>query len=95
MEQGDDKKKQKRGGKGALKAKKKTEPGAVKIGRMSRGKKKSVTHITGLATYDVSYKKLRAEISLGSFFLKKPPPVDKPVRDIRKRFFVYRGGWFL
>ena len=48
-----DKKKQKRGGRGNVKAKKKAEPAQVKIGRVSRGKKKSVTHITGLASYEV------------------------------------------
>merc|ERR1712228_15475 len=53
----DDKKKQKRGGRGNVKAKKKTEPCAIKIGRVSRGKKKSVTHITGLGSYDVDLKK--------------------------------------
>merc|ERR1712088_388884 len=47
-----DKKKQKRGGRGNVKAKKKAEPAQVKIGRVSRGKKKSVTHITGLSSYD-------------------------------------------
>ena len=36
------------------KAKKKAEPAQVKIGRVSRGKKKSVTHITGLASYEVN-----------------------------------------
>ena len=39
------------------KAKKKAEPAQVKIGRVSRGKKKSVTHITGLASYEVYSKK--------------------------------------
>ena len=33
------------------------EPGSVKIGTVSRGKKKSVTHITGLGTYGVSHLK--------------------------------------
>ena len=42
-----------RGGRGNVKAKKKTEPCAIKIGRVSRGKKKSVTHITGLGSYEV------------------------------------------
>merc|ERR1712002_681042 len=52
-----EKKKQKRGGRAAVKAKKKIEPGDVKVGRASRGKKKSVTHITGLMTYEIDLKK--------------------------------------
>jgi len=52
-----DKKKQKRGGRGNVKAKKKAEPAMVKIGRVSRGKKKSVTHITGLGSYEIDLKK--------------------------------------
>merc|ERR1711935_1094658 len=39
------------------KAKKKQEPGDIKIGRLSRGKKKSVTRITGLLTYSIDLKK--------------------------------------
>ena len=40
-----------------MKAKKKQEPGDIKIGRLSRGKKKSVTRITGLLTYSIDLKK--------------------------------------
>ena len=40
-----------------MKAKKKAEPGDIKIGRLSRGKKKSVTRITGLLTYQLDLKK--------------------------------------
>ena len=57
VDESSDKKKQKRGGKAAVKAKKKVEPGDVKVGRVSRGKKKSVTHITGLMTYEIDLKK--------------------------------------
>ena len=57
VDESSDKKKQKRGGKAAVKAKKKIEPGDVKVGRVSRGKKKSVTHITGLLTYEIDLKK--------------------------------------
>ena len=57
VDESSDKKKQKRGGKAAVKAKKKVEPGDVKVGRVSRGKKKSVTHITGLLTYEIDLKK--------------------------------------
>jgi len=52
-----DKKSQKRGGKVPGKAKKKVEPGDVKIGRISRGRKKNVTRITGLSTYEIELKK--------------------------------------
>ena len=57
VDESSDKKKQKRGGKAAVKAKKKIEPGDIKVGRVSRGKKKSVTHITGLLTYEIDLKK--------------------------------------
>lgn len=49
----DDKKRQKRGGKGMMKAKKVKEDGPKKIclSRAPRGKKKSVTVVTGLNTF--------------------------------------------
>lgn len=49
----DDKKRQKRGGKGMLKAKKTKEGGPRKVcvSRAPRGKKKSVTVVTGLSTF--------------------------------------------
>lgn len=49
----DDKKRQKRGGKGMMKAKKVKEDGPKKISlsRAPRGKKKSVTVVTGLSTF--------------------------------------------
>lgn len=49
----DDKKRQKRGGKGMLKAKKTKEDGPKKVSlsRAPRGKKKSVTVVTGLSTF--------------------------------------------
>lgn len=49
----DEKKRQKRGGKGMLKAKKPKEDGPrkVTVSRAPRGKKKSVTVVTGLNTY--------------------------------------------
>ncbi|XP_076107935.1 density-regulated protein homolog [Mytilus galloprovincialis] len=51
-----EKKRQKRGGKGQMKAKKKTEPQGVRIGTAKRGKKKMVTIVMGLATYDIDLK---------------------------------------
>jgi density-regulated protein DRP1 len=57
-EGGEEKKRQKRGGKGVIKAKKKTEKvHKVSLSRAPRGKKKYVTVVTGLATYDVDLKK--------------------------------------
>lgn len=48
---GEKKKRQTRGGKGAVKAKKKTEPQGVKLATAKRGKKKTVTIVMGLASY--------------------------------------------
>lgn len=50
------KKRQTRGGKGVIKAKKKTEPQGLKLSTATRGKKKRVTIIAGLATYDIDLK---------------------------------------
>lgn len=48
----DEKKRQKRGGKGMLKTKKKEEvQKLVTVSRAPRGKKKSVTVVTGLSTF--------------------------------------------
>lgn len=49
----DEKKRQKRGGKGMMKAKKVKEDGPKKVcvSRAPRGKKKSVTVVTGLSTF--------------------------------------------
>lgn len=49
----DDKKRQKRGGKGMVKAKKTKDDGPKKVcvSRAARGKKKSVTVVTGLSTF--------------------------------------------
>ncbi|XP_018361038.1 PREDICTED: density-regulated protein homolog [Trachymyrmex cornetzi] len=53
----DEKKRQKRGGKGMLKTKKKEDiPRLVTISRAPRGKKKSVTVVTGLSTFDIDLK---------------------------------------
>ncbi|RLU17849.1 hypothetical protein DMN91_010087 [Ooceraea biroi] len=53
----DEKKRQKRGGKGMLKAKKKEDvPRLVTVSRAPRGKKKSVTVVTGLSTFDIDLK---------------------------------------
>jgi len=53
----DDKKRQKRGGKGMMKAKKKDDtPKQVTVSRAPRGKKKSVTVVTGLSTFDIDLK---------------------------------------
>lgn len=50
--QEEEKKRQKRGGKGMLKAKKKEDaPKQVCVSRAPRGKKKSVTVVTGLSTF--------------------------------------------
>lgn len=45
------KKRQKRGGRGNVKAKQKKEPDIVKLARIPRGKRKFVTRVTGLATF--------------------------------------------
>lgn len=48
----EEKKRQKRGGKGIIKTKKKEEgPKQVCVSRAPRGKKKSVTVVTGLSTF--------------------------------------------
>lgn len=49
----DEKKRQKRGGKGMMKAKKTKEDGPKKVcvSRAPRGKKKSVTVVTGLSSF--------------------------------------------
>lgn len=48
----DDKKRQKRGGKGMLRVKKKEDvPKRICVSRAARGKKKSVTVVTGLSTF--------------------------------------------
>ncbi|KAF4528798.1 hypothetical protein B566_EDAN017040 [Ephemera danica] len=53
----EEKKRQKRGGKGMLKSKKKEElPKRVCLSRAPRGKKKSVTVVTGLSTFDIDLK---------------------------------------
>ncbi|XP_021695482.1 density-regulated protein homolog [Aedes aegypti] len=54
----EDKKRQKRGGKGMMKTKKAKDDGPKKIclSRSARGKKKSVTVVTGMATFDVDLK---------------------------------------
>lgn len=54
-EGGEQKKRQKRGGKGIVKTKKKeTGPRGVSVSRASRGKKKYTTVVTGLGTYGKS-----------------------------------------
>ena len=53
----DDKKRQKRGGKGMMKAKKKEDVAKrITVSRAPRGKKKSVTVVTGLSTFDIDLK---------------------------------------
>lgn len=53
----EEKKRQKRGGKGMLKTKKKEDgPKQVCVSRAPRGKKKSVTVVTGLSTFGNKYK---------------------------------------
>lgn len=54
---GEEKKRQKRGGKGIVKAKKKEDgPKQVCISRAPRGKKKSVTVVTGLNSFNIDLK---------------------------------------
>ncbi|KAH9502375.1 hypothetical protein Btru_075521 [Bulinus truncatus] len=56
-EEGEEKKKrQTRGGKAIMKAKKKIEPQGVKLWTQTRGKKKKVTIIVGLASYEIDLK---------------------------------------
>ncbi|KAH3877705.1 hypothetical protein DPMN_001581, partial [Dreissena polymorpha] len=50
------KKRQTRGGKGTVKAKKKSEPTGIKVGTSKRGKKKTITIVIGLASYDIDLK---------------------------------------
>ncbi|XP_055606450.1 density-regulated protein homolog [Uranotaenia lowii] len=54
----EDKKRQKRGGKGMMKTKKAKDDGPKKVclSRSARGKKKSVTVVTGLATFEIDLK---------------------------------------
>ncbi|CAG9102665.1 unnamed protein product [Plutella xylostella] len=53
----EEKKRQKRGGKGMLKSKKKEDvPKLVQVSRAPRGKKKSVTVVSGLSTFDIDLK---------------------------------------
>uniref|UniRef100_A0A1Q3F9X7 Density-regulated protein n=1 Tax=Culex tarsalis TaxID=7177 RepID=A0A1Q3F9X7_CULTA len=54
----EDKKRQKRGGKGMLKSKKPKDdvPKKICLSRSARGKKKSVTVVTGLGTFDIDLK---------------------------------------
>ncbi|XP_072033465.1 density-regulated protein-like [Amphiura filiformis] len=59
-EDGDGKKKskaQKRGGRGVIKTKKKSEPQKVTINRVTRNKRKYVTVIRGLSTHDIDLRK--------------------------------------
>lgn len=52
----EEKKRQKRGGKGMLKSKKKEDvPKLVQVSRAPRGKKKSVTVVSGLSTFGKKY----------------------------------------
>ncbi|XP_054748888.1 density-regulated protein-like [Lytechinus pictus] len=50
------KKRQKRGGRGVIKAKKQVEKSKITVGRVSRNKKKFVTVVRGLETHGVSLK---------------------------------------
>ncbi|XP_030624514.1 density-regulated protein [Chanos chanos] len=52
----EEKKKQKRGGRGQIKQKKKTVPQKVTIAKIPRAKKKFVTRVCGLATFDIDLK---------------------------------------
>jgi len=50
------KKRQTRGGKAMMKAKKKVEPMGIKMWTQTRGKKKKVTIVVGLASYEIDLK---------------------------------------
>ncbi|KAM9330089.1 density-regulated protein [Gastrophryne carolinensis] len=52
----EEKKKQKRGGRGQIKQKKKTVPQKVTIAKIPRAKKKYVTRVCGLATFEIELK---------------------------------------
>ncbi|KAM8854215.1 density-regulated protein [Synchiropus splendidus] len=52
----EEKKKQKRGGRGQIKQKKKTVPQKVTIAKIPRAKKKYVTRVCGLGTFDIELK---------------------------------------
>ncbi|XP_051541815.1 density-regulated protein [Myxocyprinus asiaticus] len=52
----EEKKKQKRGGRGQIKQKKKTVPQKVTIAKIPRAKKKYVTRVCGMATFDIDLK---------------------------------------
>ncbi|MEE6504060.1 hypothetical protein FKM82_005054 [Ascaphus truei] len=52
----EEKKKQKRGGRGQIKQKKKTVPQKITIAKIPRAKKKYVTRVCGLATFEIELK---------------------------------------
>ncbi|XP_077099819.1 density-regulated protein [Siphateles boraxobius] len=52
----EEKKKQKRGGRGQIKQKKKTVPQKITIAKIPRAKKKYVTRVCGMATFDIDLK---------------------------------------
>ncbi|XP_068562537.1 density-regulated protein isoform X2 [Cebidichthys violaceus] len=52
----EEKKKQKRGGRGQIKQKKKTLPQKITIAKIPRAKKKYVTRVCGMATFDIELK---------------------------------------
>lgn len=52
-----DKKRQKRGGKSHLKAKPKKEPVDIKVARVPRAKRKYMTRVSGLGSFDINLKK--------------------------------------
>uniref|UniRef100_UPI00398F6FEB density-regulated protein n=1 Tax=Pristiophorus japonicus TaxID=55135 RepID=UPI00398F6FEB len=52
----EEKKKQRRGGRGIIKQKKKTAPQKVTIAKIPRAKKKYVTRVCGLATFEIELK---------------------------------------
>ncbi|XP_068608883.1 density-regulated protein isoform X2 [Brachionichthys hirsutus] len=52
----EEKKKQRRGGRGLIRQKKKTVPQKVSIAKIPRAKKKYVTRVCGLATFDIELK---------------------------------------
>ncbi|KAK7593100.1 hypothetical protein V9T40_007852 [Parthenolecanium corni] len=55
-ENSEEKKRQKRGGKGMIKTKKKEGPKQICVSRATRGKKKSVTVVTGLNSFGIDLK---------------------------------------
>ncbi|KAH8280765.1 hypothetical protein KR054_010253 [Drosophila jambulina] len=76
----DDKKRQKRGGKGLLRVKKKEDvPKKICVSRAARGKKKSVTVVTGLSTFGACLKFYSSSIHYFIFIIVPSLDIDLKV----------------